>query len=124
LFIIPKSEIFFRIGSVFRALALCRLKPGDRENQEEALRLIRQVIQDEGLTAMDPNDAFYFFAYYLILKDSGAGEVDMNTIISIAFKRLQRRANQIDDMETKHSFLSLHYWNNALYLAAREHKLI
>ncbi|MDR1108282.1 MAG: hypothetical protein LBL19_04525 [Spirochaetaceae bacterium] len=124
LFIIPKSEIFFRLGSVFRALALCRLKPGDRENQEEALRLIRQVIQDEGLTAMDPNDAFYFYAYYLILKDSGAGEVDMNTIISIAFKRLQRRANQINDMETKHAFLSLHYWNNALYLAAREHKLI
>jgi tetratricopeptide (TPR) repeat protein len=124
LFIIPKSEFFFRIGSVFRALALCRLKPANGENKKEALRIIRQIVQDERLFSMDPNDAFYFYAYYLILKESEAGEIDMNTIISIAFKRLQRRANQIDNGEIKHSFLFLHYWNNALYLAAREHKLI
>jgi tetratricopeptide (TPR) repeat protein len=124
LFIIPRSEFLFRIGSVFRALALCRLKPANKENQNEALRIIQQVIQDERLSTMDPNDAFYFYAYYLILKDSGAGEVDMSTVISIAFKRLQRRANQIDNMETKHTFLFRHYWNNALYLAAKAHKLI
>ncbi|MFP3089633.1 hypothetical protein LQZ21_04835 [Treponema sp. TIM-1] len=123
-FIIPKSEFFFRMGSVFRALALCRLKPASEENKQEALRIIRRVVQDERLFSMDPNDAFYFFAYYLILKESDSGEIDMNTVISIAFKRLQRRANQIDNAEAKHSFLSLHYWNNALYLTAREHKLI
>ncbi|MDR2631897.1 MAG: hypothetical protein LBC60_13345 [Spirochaetaceae bacterium] len=124
LFMIPKSEFFSRIGSVFRALALCRLKPAGEENKQEAIRIIRRVIQDERLFSTDPNDAFYFYAYYLILKESGAAEIDMNTAISIAFKRLQRRANQIDNIETKRSFLSLHYWNNALYLAAREHKLI
>ncbi|MDR2028626.1 MAG: ATP-binding protein [Treponema sp.] len=124
LFIIPKSEFFFRLGSVFRALALCRLDPAKGENKKEALRIIRQVVQDERQFSMDPNDAFYFYAYYLILKESGAGEIDMNTIISIAFKRLQRRANQIDNGEIKYAFLSLHYWNNALYQAAREHKLI
>jgi tetratricopeptide (TPR) repeat protein len=124
LFIFPKAEIFFRIGSVFRALALCRLKQANHEDYAEALRLIRQVIQDERLSVMDPSDAFYFYAYYLILKDSGAQEIDMNTVASIAFKRLQRRASQIDDMETKHSFLSRHHWNRALYQVAREHKLI
>jgi hypothetical protein len=124
LFIIPRSEFLFRIGSVFRALALCHLKPVSRENQKEAVRIIQQVIQDERLSSLDPNDAFYFYAYYLILKETGAGEVDKSTVISIAFKRLQRRANQIDDRETKHAYLFLHYWNNALYLAAKEHKLI
>jgi tetratricopeptide (TPR) repeat protein len=123
-FVIPKSELFFRISSVFRALALCRIKTGSKENRQEALRIIRQIVQDERLSVTDPGDAFYFYAYYLILKDSGAQEVDTNTAISIAFKRLQRRANQIDDMETKHSFLSRHYWNKALYRVAKEHKLI
>jgi hypothetical protein len=42
----------------------------------------------------------------------------------MAFKRLQRRASQIEDMETKRSFLYLHYWNAALSHAAKEHKLI
>jgi tetratricopeptide (TPR) repeat protein len=124
LFIIPKSEIFFRIGSTFRALALCRIKRANNDNTRDALRIIRQVIQEERLSVIDPCDAFYFYAYYLILKDSGAQEVDTNTAASIAFKRLQRRANQIDDMETKHSFLSRHYWNKALYQVAKEHKLI
>jgi tetratricopeptide (TPR) repeat protein len=123
-FIIPKSEFFFRIASAFRALALCRLQPVSGENKKEALRIIRQLIQDERKFSMDPNDAFYFYAYYLILKESGAGEIDMNTVISIASKRLQRRVNQINNVEIKNAFLSLHYWNNALYLAAREHKLL
>jgi tetratricopeptide (TPR) repeat protein len=123
-FIIPRADFLIRIGSVFRALALCRLKPGNTENRKEAIRIIQRIVQDERLSTLDPNDAFYFYAYYLILKESGAGEVDMSTVISIAFKRLQRRANQIDNMEVKNAFLSLHYWNSALYLAAKEHKLI
>jgi len=50
--------------------------------------------------------------------------VDMNTVVSIAYKRLQRRAARIDDKETKQAFLTLSRWNNALILAAREYKLV
>jgi hypothetical protein len=42
----------------------------------------------------------------------------------MAFKRLQRRASRIDDIEVNRAFLTRHYWNGALSRAAREHKLI
>jgi hypothetical protein len=42
----------------------------------------------------------------------------------MAYKRLQRRATRIDDIETNKAFLSCHYWNGALSQAAKEHKLI
>jgi hypothetical protein len=42
----------------------------------------------------------------------------------MAFKRLQRRASRIDDIEVNRAFLSRHYWNAALSRAAKEHKLI
>jgi hypothetical protein len=44
--------------------------------------------------------------------------------VSMACKRLQRRAERIDDLETKQAFLNLPRWNNALFKAARELKLI
>jgi hypothetical protein len=73
---------------------------------------------------MDPNDPFYFYAWFKILEESGAAQVDMNTAVSMAFKRLQRRAIRIDDMETRRDWLSLPHWNAALSRAAREYKLI
>jgi tetratricopeptide (TPR) repeat protein len=107
--------------STYRALALCRL---DRADQEEARHIIERIIQDERLSDTDPNNPFYFFAYYRILGESGAAEVDMDTAVSMAYKRLQRRASRIDDTESNRSFLSRHYWNGALSRAAKEHKLI
>jgi hypothetical protein len=83
-----------------------------------------RLFQDERFSDMDPNDAFYYYAYYLVLGESGAAEVDMNTAVSMAFKRLQRRASRIDDIEINKAFLNRQYWNRALSLAAKEHKLI
>jgi hypothetical protein len=94
------------------------------EAKIEAHDCLRRILREEGMPQTDPNDAFYYYAYYCVLQETGAVEVDMNTAISLAFKRLQSRASHIDDIETKRSFLSLNYWNNALGQAAKHHKLI
>jgi tetratricopeptide (TPR) repeat protein len=115
------KEFWAPMIATYRALALCRL---DREGRDDARRSIERIIQDERFSDTDPNSAFYFFAYYRILGESGAVEVDMDTAISMAYNRLQRRASRIDDAETNRAFLFRHYWNGALSRAAKEHKLI
>ncbi|MDR0879073.1 MAG: hypothetical protein LBN21_13585 [Treponema sp.] len=122
-----RGELWDRIISVYHALALCRIPvTGGSENsaREEALHTIQRVLRDERLTEMDPWDAFYFYAWYRVLEETGAAQVDMNTAVSMAFKRLQRRASRIDDIETRRAFLSQPRWNSALSQAAREYKLI
>ncbi|MDR2210795.1 MAG: hypothetical protein LBO65_04915 [Spirochaetaceae bacterium] len=116
-------DLWDRMLCTYRALALSHLSGGEAYEKDEAVRELQRVMRDE-LPETDPNDAFYFYAYYRILKRTGAPEVDMNTAISIAFKRLQRRASRIDENDAKRSFQSFHYWNGALAAAAREHKLI
>jgi len=114
----------YRMIHTFRTLAMCRHISGKvNYDREGAIRELEKIMRDE-LSEMDPNDAFYFFAHYRFLKDTGAPEVDMNTAISIAFKRLQKRASRIDDNETKRAYLSLNRWNNILSAAAKEHNLI
>ncbi|MDR1287839.1 MAG: hypothetical protein LBK08_09550 [Treponema sp.] len=115
------SEFWNRTVSVYHSLALCRLS---RAGAGEAVRNMQRMLRDEGLSDTDPNGAFYLYAFYRILEDSGAPQVDMNTAVSMAFKRLQRRASRIDDTETRGGFLSLPRWNNALSHAARVYKLI
>ncbi|MDR1419574.1 MAG: ATP-binding protein [Treponema sp.] len=115
------SEFWGRTVSVYHSLALCRLS---RTGAGEAVRTMQRMLRDEGLSDMDPNGAFYLYAFYRILEDSGAPQVDMNTAVSMAFKRLQRRASRIDDMEVQGGFLSLPCWNKALSRAARVYKLI
>ena len=112
----------FRVPLIasYRAMALCRL---DGESRVEA-RSIEEIVKDERYFEMDPNGAFYFFAYYRVLGETGASLVDMDTAVSMAFKRLQRRASRIDDIEVNRAFLTRHYWNGALSRVAREHKLI
>jgi tetratricopeptide (TPR) repeat protein len=107
--------------SSYRAMALCCL---DEVNHEEARTCIEEIVKDERYFELDPNGAFYFFARYRVLGEIGAPRVDMDTAVSIAFKRLQRRATRIDDIEVNRAFLSRNYWNAALSRAAREHKLI
>jgi hypothetical protein len=126
LLLLSPKEFRTAIISVYRALALSRLsKAGlDKAGREEVRHIIERIIQNERLSEAGPNDAFYFFAYYRILGESGAVEVDMDTAVSMAYKRLQRRASRIDDIETNRSYLFRHYWNGALSRAAKEHKLI
>jgi tetratricopeptide (TPR) repeat protein len=112
-----------RMLLTYRGLALCRL-PSPRANQEKDIQRIQQFIRNDLLPDQDAHDIFYFYAYYRILQESNASDIDLNTAVSIAFKRLQHRANRIEDIETRGVFLHFHYWNNALSIAARDHKLI
>jgi tetratricopeptide (TPR) repeat protein len=124
LFLFPRKVFWERLISTYRALALSRLGHPRGTDKEQAVRIMERILRDEWQPDTDPCDAFYCYARYRVLQEYGAPEVDMNTAISMAFKRLQRRASHIDDPETKRAFLSLHYWNSSLGLAAKKHKLI
>jgi len=115
------GEIQNRMISLFHSLALSRLSPA---GNEEALAGIQQILRDEKLCEMDPWDAFYFYAKYRILVQSEASQVDLSTAVSMAFKRLQRRAGRIEDIETRRQYLNGPRWNKELSMAAKEHKLI
>ena len=119
------GEVQSRMISLFHSLALSRLPKQEMPNgREEAVRDIQQILRDERLCEMDPWDAFYFYAKYRILEQSSASLVDMSTAVSMAFKRLQRRAGRIDDIETRRQYLNGSRWNRELSAAAKEFKLI
>jgi tetratricopeptide (TPR) repeat protein len=119
--IFPGSVLWDRMVLAYHALALSRFSPS---GGEEAQHSMQRILRDERLSEIDPGDAFYFFAWYRVLEETGAAQVDMNTAVSMAFKRLQRRASRIDDVEVRRDFLSLPRWNAALSLAAKDYKLI
>ncbi|MDR0642151.1 MAG: hypothetical protein LBG07_06810 [Treponema sp.] len=121
LLLLSPREFWGRMVSVYQSLALCHLSPGDKA---EALKIMQRVLRDERLSETDPWDAFYYYAWYQVLEESGAAQVDMNTAISMAFKQLQRRASRIDDIKTRQAYLTQPRWNGALSLAAKEHRLI
>jgi hypothetical protein len=106
---------------LFHSLALSRLSA---EESEEALKEIQRILRYERLCEMDPWDAYYFYAKYRILEQTDASLVDMSTAVSMAFKRLQRRASRIEDIETRRQYLNGSRWNRELSLAAKEFKLI
>ncbi|MDR2952059.1 MAG: hypothetical protein LBU82_02325, partial [Treponema sp.] len=91
-----QGEIWDRMICVFHSLALCRLST---KGGEEAIRNMQRILRNERLSEMDPWDAFYFYAWYRVLERTGAEIVDMNTAVSMAFKRLQRRISRTDDAE-------------------------
>ena len=116
-----KKDFWNRLALVWRSLAVSKL---GRNGQEAAVQTMQKIMRDERLNDTDPNVPFYFFANYKIVSEAGLSEVDRNTAISVAFKRLQRRACRIDDVKTRQSYLTNQYWNNALFLTAKEYKLI
>jgi len=107
---------------MFNSLAQSRLI--NEGSKEEALGDIQKILRDEKLCEMDPWDSLYFFAKYRILEQMGASSVDMSTQVSMAFKRLQRRACRIEDVETRSQYLNGNRWNRELCQAAKEFKLI
>jgi len=115
------GEIQDRIKNLFYSLSLSRLSSN---SGEEAIKVIQKILQDEKLCEMDPWDAVYFFAKYSIFMNTGANPVDLSTSVSIAFKRLQRRAGRIGNVETRRQYLNGSCWNRELGIAAREFKLI
>jgi tetratricopeptide (TPR) repeat protein len=118
-----------RLVQIYKSLAQCALNPSV-ETRAEILGRMHRFMRDELLPDTDPNDAVYFYAWYRMLADSRgykgvpATQVDLNTVVSMAYKRLQRRAGRIDDAEIKQAFLNLPKWNSALHQAAREYRLI
>ena len=120
------GEIQDRMVTLYHSLSLSRLH-GQRDSAgygEEALQGIQKILRDEKLCEMDPLDAFYFFAKFRILEQTKASLVDKSTAVSMAFKRLQRRAGRIEDIETCRQYLNGPRWNHELSLTAREFKLI
>ncbi|MDR2802868.1 MAG: hypothetical protein LBB22_01095 [Treponema sp.] len=118
---ISKKEFWIRMINVWQAMAISML---DSTGSQKALALMQKVIRDKQLGESDPNISFYFFANYKILRQANSTEVDRNTAISIAFKRLQRRSSRIDEIEMRRNFLLKQHWNKALFITAKEHKLI
>jgi tetratricopeptide (TPR) repeat protein len=118
---ISKKDFYTRIASAWQALAASMQTAKDLD---EALSLLKKTIRDKQTGETDPSAPFLFFANYKILRQTGASEPDVNAAISIAFKRLQCRSSRIDEIETRRSFLTNHYWNKTLFASAKEHKLI
>ena len=120
------------IVRVYRAMAQCALNL----SRTEVLGNMQRFIRDEVLPGTDPNYAFYFYAWLCMLRDfkntgdsrnpgdSLSAQVDINTVVSMAFKRLQLRAGRIDDPKIKQAYLNQSRWSSALYLAAKDYKLI
>ncbi|MDR1787124.1 MAG: hypothetical protein LBR16_01520 [Treponema sp.] len=118
---IRNRGLMLRLASAYAGLARCALEgTAARDTAAEFSRFIRGELQDDS----DPNDAFYYFAYHIMLEKSGASQVDMTTAVSMAFNRLQRRASRIDDAVTRQDFLTRSLWNNALCAQAKVYKLI
>jgi tetratricopeptide (TPR) repeat protein len=120
--LVPPRIFRSRLALVYLALARSRLPYGDAGNGllDPMWRLTREELLNDG----DPYDAFCYYGYYCLLQGAGAAQVDMGTAVSMAFKRLQRRASRIDDPGTRQDYVSLNRWNSALSLVAKEYKLI
>ena len=119
-----RGEIQSRMVSLFHSLALSRLSKDSAGENDDAVQGIQQILRDERLCEMDPWESFYFYAKYIILEQLDANPVDMSTAVSMAFKRLQRRACRIEDVTTRHQYLNGPRWNRELCQAAKEFKLI
>ncbi|MDR1985440.1 MAG: hypothetical protein LBP88_00520 [Treponema sp.] len=123
LLLIDPQDFWERMLLTYRGLALCRI-PSPEADPEQVLTRIQHFIRNDILPDQDIHDIFYFYAYYRMLKESAASDIDLKTAVSMAFKRLHHRANRIEDLETRRVFLNLHYWNKALHTVAKEHKLL
>jgi hypothetical protein len=121
--LIPERLFRGRFVSVYQALARSRIEMSG-EGKEELVNRMWQLLREDFFANTDPNEVFYLYAYHRILKETGAAQVDLNTAVSMAFKRLQLRAGRIDRDEARQTFLTKHYWNGALSRAAKEYKLI
>ncbi|GMO36177.1 MAG: hypothetical protein Ta2F_12090 [Termitinemataceae bacterium] len=120
LLLYSKKDYWHRLVTVWRSLAVCRL---DKTRSHEAVHAMQQIMRDERLADIDPNAAFYFFANCKVLEATESNEVDRNTAISMAYKRLLRRATKIDDSDSRRTYLASQYWNQILANTAKEYKL-
>ncbi len=67
----------------------------------------------------------YTFLLYLAEgKGKTSTELDRTTLLSRAFKLVQKRANHIDEIGVRAEFLKKPVWNSLLYSEARKNMLI
>ncbi|MDR3138177.1 MAG: hypothetical protein LBT95_00725 [Treponema sp.] len=122
--VVPLGQLQNHLLTTFHSLARGRMGAAFPDKGKDAIYDMQHLTLNELLPEMDSFDAFYYYALYRVLQDVGAEQVDLNTAVSMAFKRLQRRASRIDEPDTRRDFLNLNYWNRALSLVAKEYKLI
>ena len=119
------AELWNRMLSIYQSMALSKVAPdSSHSGGEEAIRTMQRLLRSGQFPEIDPCDAFYHYAWYRVLDQTGAEQVDISTAVSIAYKRLQSRAGRIDDMEIRRQYLLQPRWNKALSQAAKEFKLI
>ncbi|MCL2762580.1 MAG: hypothetical protein FWD36_05165 [Treponema sp.] len=108
------NDLRERILCAYQALA----------GSEEAIRTMRRLLRSGQFPEIDPCDTFYHYVWHRVLEQTGASQVDINTAVSVAFKRLQSRAGRIDDMEIRRQYLTQPRWNQTLGQAAKDFKLV
>ncbi len=120
---IKARKFWGRKASVFRSLSLCA-RAKSEEDKKRAVTELSWLSFNEVPSGTDTSDYFYFYGLYCVLRDTGAPIVDINTVVGMAFRRLQKRSLNIDDAEARKAFLNRPYWNGALLRAAKEYKLV
>ena len=92
---------------------------------ESAVKSINHVTRDSGYLEFDPNNAMYFYFYYLMTEaDNEEDSVDKDTLLGRAFKCMQERVSKIDDAVIQSKYMQNSYWNSKIYAEAKENKLI
>ncbi|MDR0644954.1 MAG: hypothetical protein LBG05_08675 [Treponema sp.] len=119
---VPERNFWKQMALIYHSLSLCAIADS-KKMQKQAIADLNWLSPNT-LPDVFPNDSFYFYALYRILRESGEDPLYLNTVVGIAFKRLQQRGIKIDAPEARRTFFDRPYWNNALTLAAREYKLI
>jgi tetratricopeptide (TPR) repeat protein len=113
------DSVVRRLVRAYRALSLA-----SGPDPREAVAELHRLSKEERVSDFDPYDAFYFRALSIANAAAGLPAIDRQTILSIAFKRLQRRASRIDDAEVRRSYQFSNRWNATLYADAQANKLI
>jgi len=110
-----------RMLGAYRSLAQSHLSPNEGRT---AIHSMQQILQNSRFAEIDPCDTFYHYVLYKILRQTGAGQIDLRTTVSMAHKRLQVRLGRIDSPEIRRQYLTQPYWNKALEEAAKELRLV
>ena len=110
-----------RMLGAYRSLAKSYVSPQDGKT---AVYSMQQILQNSRFAEIDPCDTFYHYVLYKILRQAGAGQIDLRTTASMAHKRLQVRSGRIDSPEIRRQYLTQPYWNRALEEAAKELNLL
>ncbi|MDR0475648.1 MAG: hypothetical protein LBH43_18500 [Treponema sp.] len=121
--VIPEGSSLHRLARFYRAMALCSLGV-DEDTRKKLCSEGQDFLRRELLPDGETGDVFFYYAYYYILQKTEGSQVDMETTVSAAFKRLQRRAVRIDDDRLRQTYTSKNYWNSILGQAAKKYRLI